>query len=368
MEGKPILNQLSPYKQGKQTKEIQEEFGLSHIVKLASNENPYGYSKMVKERLSKELPEFNIYPDGYTGELRNALTDKLNVKENELIFGSGTEEIIQLICRSYLQPGLNVVVAAPTFPQYKHYALIEGASVKEIPTDTNGYHDMDRMLEAVDENTKIVWLCSPNNPTGSVIPKEDLHTFMSKCPDHVLVVYDEAYYEYMDKELDVHALSYINKFDNLITMRTFSKAYGLAGLRIGYGVANSNIITTLDKVRGPFNTTSIAQKAAITALEDQAFIKHTYVTNKHVKASFETFLDDIGWKYYDSQTNFLLIVTPTSGTEVFQYLLENGFIVRPGELLGIPGTVRITIGTEDDMKQLQKLLFMFHKEKTKVFE
>ncbi|WP_067725476.1 histidinol-phosphate transaminase [Oceanobacillus damuensis] len=366
MEGKPILNQLSPYKQGKQTKEIQEEFGLNHIVKLASNENPYGYSEQVKDVLSDGLPEFNIYPDGYTGEVRMALSDKLNIQPNQLIFGSGTEEVIQLLCRSFLQPGSNVVMAAPTFPQYKHYALIEGATVREIPTDEHGYHDLDRMLEAIDESTKIVWLCSPNNPTGAVIPKDDFLSFMSKCPKHVLVAFDEAYYEYMDKEADPDALSHMDNYENLITMRTFSKAYGLAGLRIGYGISSSDIITTLDKVRGPFNTTSIAQKAAVIALGDQAFIENTYEKNKTVKASFETFLDRIKWPYYDSETNFLLVSTPVSGMEVFQYLIENGFIVRPGELLGIPNTVRISLGTEEDMKELQQLLLKFHEEKAKV--
>ncbi|MGJ9456812.1 histidinol-phosphate transaminase [Oceanobacillus sp. CF4.6] len=366
MEGKPVLNQLSPYKQGKQTKEIQEEFGLKHIVKLASNENPNGYSEQVKNKLSNNLPEFNIYPDGYTSELRLALTNKWNINQDQIVFGSGSEEIIQLLCRSFLLPGSSVVVATPTFPQYKHYALIEGASVKEIPTDNFGYHDLDGILKAIDETTKIVFLCSPNNPTGTVISKDDFEIFMSKCPTDVMVAFDEAYYEYMDKDANVHALSYISRYDNLITMRTFSKAYGLAGLRIGYGIANSNIITTLDKVRGPFNTTSIAQKAAITALEDQTFIESTYALNKAVRTSFETFLDDIRWKYYDSETNFLLIETPVSGMEVFQYLIENGFIIRPGELLGIPNTIRVTIGKEDEMKELQDLLLNFHKGRTKV--
>ena len=366
MQGKPVLNQLSPYKQGKQTKEIQEEFGLQHIVKLASNENPYGYSNQVEENLSNNLPALNIYPDGYTSELRSVITDKWNINQNQIIFGSGSEEVIQLICRSFLLPESNVVMATPTFPQYKHYALIEGASVTEIPTTENGYHDMNKILNAINEQTKIVFLCSPNNPTGTVISKKDFEDFMTNCPKHVLVAFDEAYNEYMNESADVHALSYINRYNNLITMRTFSKAYGLAGLRIGYGMANEDIITTLDKVRGPFNTSSIAQDAAITALNDQEFIERTYHSNKTVKATFESFLDSIGWKYYDSEANFLLVVTPVSGMEVFQYLIENGFIIRPGELLGAPNTIRVTIGKEAEMKELQNLLLKFHQEIMKV--
>ncbi|WP_087971527.1 histidinol-phosphate transaminase [Oceanobacillus rekensis] len=366
MQGKPVLDQLSPYKQGKQTKEIQEEFGLRNIVKLASNENPYGYSNQVKESLSNNIPALNIYPDGYTSELRSVLTTKWDINQNQIIFGSGSEEIIQLICRSFLLPGSNVVMAIPTFPQYKHYALIEGASVTEVPTDANGYHDMNGILKAINEQTKIVFLCSPNNPTGTVISKKDFEYFMANCPEHVLVAFDEAYKEYVNDVTDVHALTYINRYENLITMRTFSKAYGLAGLRIGYGMANNKIITTLDKVRGPFNTSSIAQKAAITAIDDQEFIERTYRFNKKVKASFESFLDSIGWKYYDSEANFLLVATPVSGMEVFQYLMENGFIIRPGELLGAPNTIRITIGKEDEMKELENLLLKFHQEIMKV--
>ncbi|WP_010650659.1 histidinol-phosphate transaminase [Oceanobacillus massiliensis] len=366
MEGKPVLTQLSPYKQGKQTKEIQEEYGLDHIVKLASNENPYGYSEKVRQNLIDGLPEFNIYPDGYTGKLRESLSLRLNFNQNQFIFGSGTEEIIQMLCRSFLVAGSNVIMAAPTFPQYKHYALIEGAAVKEIPTNKHGYHDLERMLAAIDEKTKIVWLCSPNNPTGTVISDKDFESFMNKCPKHVVVAFDEAYYEFMDREADVNALSYINRFHNLIVMRTFSKAYGLAGLRIGYGIANEQIVTTLDKVRGPFNTTSIAQFAAVAALEDQSFIEHTYDKNKKVKAAFETFLDTIGWEYYDSETNFLLVHTPVSGMEMYQYLVENGFIIRPGELLGIPGTIRVSIGTEQEMEELQRLLLQFYQDRMKV--
>jgi len=366
MEGKAILSKLKPYKQGKQIEEIQAEFGLDRIVKLASNENPYGYSEEVKQSLLNDLPEFNIYPDGFSSKLRKTLSAKLNIDENQVIFGSGTEELIQLLCRTYLVKGSNTVMAAPTFSQYKHYALIEGAAVKEVPVMEDGYHDMKGMLDAVDEKTKIVWLCSPNNPTGTVIAKEDFVSFMEECPKHVLVAFDEAYFEYMNPDADVNALSYVNQYHNLIIMRTFSKAYGLAGLRIGYGIANSAIITALDIVRGPFNTTSIAQNAASVAIKDQSFIQDTYVKNKSVKASFEQFLEKLGWKYYDSETNFLLVSTPVSGLEIYEYLVKNGYIVRPGELLGVPNTVRITIGLQDDMVKLQKLLLQFNEQSAKV--
>lgn len=362
MEAKPVLSQLTPYKQGKQMKEIQQEFGLERIVKLASNENPYGYSNQVKEALLQGLPDFNIYPDGYTAELRSALANKLEVAESQLVFGSGTEEIIQMLCRTYLAPGSNVVTATPTFGQYKHYSLIEGAEVKEIEVTADGYHALDKMLEAIDEKTRIIWLCSPNNPIGTVIPKEAFEAFLNNCPKHVLIAFDEAYFEYVDPEANIDVLSYIKSHNNLIVMRTFSKAYGLAGLRIGYGIANHMIIDKLNVVRGPFNTTSIAQQAALVALSDDVFITNSYEKNKTVKASFKNFLNQIGWKYFHSETNFLLVETPISGIDVFQYLLERGFIVRPGELLGIPKTIRVSLGTGEDMEDLQRVLLEFHNE------
>lgn len=359
MNGKQILQEMIPYKQGKQLHEVKKEFGLERIVKLASNENPFGYSNKIDKYLSAQLPSFDIYPDGYTSELRTAVANKLSVSEDQLIFGSGTDEIVQMVGRAFLYPGVNTVMPAPTFPQYKHNARIEGAEVKEVPT-LNGYHDLDGMLNAIDENTNVVWLCSPNNPTGSLIPKDDLDTFMEKCPKHVLVVLDEAYYEYVEESIKSNILDRLSSYKNLLVLRTFSKAYGLAGLRIGYGIANNALIANLDVVRGPFNTSSMAQKAALIALDDDEFILESTSRNRSVKENFQLFLDSIGWHYYDSQTNFLLVSTPKSGDEIFQRLLENGYIVRSGDGLGCPNTVRITIGNEDDMKQMQDIIYQLH--------
>lgn len=359
MNSKTVLNQLSPYQPGKQSKEILEAYGLERIVKLASNENPNGFSKHVNDYLLNNVHEFNIYPDGYTSELRTAVASKLNVNENQLLFGSGSDEIVQIICRAFMYPGVNTVMATPTFPQYMHNARIEGAEIKEIST-IDGYHDLEGMLNAIDDKTTVVWLCSPDNPTGTLISSEALYSFLDKCPKDVLVVLDEAYYEYIDSELDPDVISHLSAYPNLIVLRTFSKAYGLAGLRVGYGIAANELISKLDVVRAPFNTTTLAQNAAIIALKDEAFIVETRLKNSKVKQSFKQFLSSIGWHYYDSQTNFLLISTPISGSDTFQYLLENGFIVRPGELLGCPNTVRITLGNETDMKELKDLLYKLH--------
>lgn len=356
MIGKKVLNELSAYKQGMQIKDVKEKYNLNRIVKLASNENPYGYSKQVKNYLQEADSDFAFYPDGYSAHLRLALAEKLSITPDQLVFGSGSDEVITFICRAFLSEGTNTVMASPTFPQYRHHALIEGAELKEIPTLNNGAHDLVKMSEAIDEKTKVVWLCSPDNPTGNLISYNQFKTFMESCSDDVVVVLDEAYYEYVDEHLRFPFHEVLENYPNVIMLRTFSKIYGLAGLRVGYAIANESIAEKLNVVRGPFNTTSFSQQIAQVALTDDEFVEKTRTLNKRVKESFEKFLHSIGWDYFESHTNFLLVKTPINADEVAQYLLQRGFIVRSGTFLGYPNTLRITIGTEEDMLQLQKII------------
>lgn len=359
MNGKKVLKKLSAYQQGKQVDEIKKEYKLDKIVKLASNENPFGYSDYLQDFFSTSFQELNMYPDGHASELRETISTNLNVSEDKLVFGAGSDELIQLICRTFLYPGVNTVMATPTFPQYKHHAMIEGASIKEIKTE-DGYHDLKGMLEAIDEDTRVVWLCAPDNPTGTLFSKESFYQFMDECPKGVLVVLDEAYYEFVDESKDLSVLEHLSYYNNLIILRTFSKAYGIAGLRIGYSIMDESLTAKLNVVRAPFNTSVIAQKAAKIAFKDQSFIQDTVLKNKKTKKELLTFLDTIGWNYYDTQTNFVLISTPLSGLDVFEHLVSNGFIIRPGELLGYPNTIRVTIGSESDMKELQNILKQIH--------
>src|SRR5699024_450973 len=240
----------------------------------------------------------------------------------------------------------------PTFSQYKQHALIEGAQLIEVPT-VNGRHNLEEMARSIDEQTKVVWVCTPDNPSGAFINEEELHNFMSKVPEHVLVVLDEAYIEYVDESLHYNLHANLKKYKNLIVLRTFSKIYGIAGLRIGYGMMDPKLAELLDIVRGPFNTTSITQNAAIAALKDDDFIEESARKNKEVMKDFEHFLDRIGWTYYESHTNFLLVNIPIDADEFIQYLLEHGFIARSGNALGYEKTIRITMGEKEDMKQLQ---------------
>lgn len=353
--GKPILAEMAPYKQGKQMEEVKAEYDLTSIVKLASNENPFGHSPKIDEQWPSLIEALELYPDGHAAELRKKTAETLNTEEDKLVFGSGSDELVQIICRTFLYPGVNTVMATPTFPQYKHHALVEGAAVKEVPVK-NGYHDLESMLNQIDEQTKVVWLCSPNNPTGSLVPEQDLYAFLDKCPEDVLVVLDEAYCEFIHPDRQYQTMDATRTRPNLLLLRTFSKAYGLAGLRVGYGIGNEVLINKLNVVRGPFNTSSIAQKIACIAIDDQDFVQKTNQQNIRIKRDFQQVLDNLGWTYDDSETNFLLVHLPVSGDRLSDYLLQQGFIIRSGEALGCPNSARITIGNDQDMKQLATLL------------
>ncbi|KKK37600.1 histidinol-phosphate aminotransferase [Mesobacillus campisalis] len=344
MKWKKQILGLKPYQPGRTIQEVKQQYGLKQVTKLASNENPFGCSQAAADAIANHSASLALYPDGYASELRQAVGGHLEIKPEQLIFGNGSDEIIQIISRSLLQPGVNTVMAAPTFPQYKHNAILEGSEIREVPLK-GGYHDLEAMAEAVDENTAVVWLCTPNNPTGTYISSQDLSEFLQKMPADVLVVLDEAYYEYVEAE-DYHdSLSLIKEYKNLIVLRTFSKIYGLASLRVGYGVADENLIRTLDPAREPFNVNTLAHAAAIAAIKDQEFLKRCKKANQEGLRQFYTFCEEHQLDYYPSSGNFILIDFACDANEVFQFLLERGFIVRSGAALGFPTSVRVTVGS-----------------------
>lgn len=355
MEAKEQLKELTPYKPGKNIEDVQKELGLKKIVKLASNENPFGCSPSARQAIERELSQLAVYPDGYATILREKTADFLGVDVSHLIFGDGSDEVIQMICRAYLTPGSNTIMPVPTFPQYRHNAVVEGAEIREIPV-RNGRHDLDAMAEAIDDETKIVWLCMVNNPSGEYIRQDELMTFLEKVPANILVVCDEAYYEYVAADDYPDTLALLQEYPNLVITRTFSKAYGLASLRVGYGVAHPEITTALESIRQPFNTSRIGQMAAAEALDDQDFIKKCCTINREWLEKFYDFCDEFGLSYYPSQGNFILVDFNRDGEEVFNYLLKQGFIVRSGTVLGYPTGARITIGTPEQMEELFECL------------
>jgi histidinol-phosphate aminotransferase len=346
MNVKSSMVGLLPYQPGKPIEEVKRELGLEEVIKLASNENPYGCSPHVKEAMTHAFETIAIYPDGYARLLRKKVAEHLNVEEEQLIFGNGSDEVILILCRAYLESGDNIVTAAPTFPQYRHNAVIEGAEVKEVPLQ-NGVHDLDAMLDAIDEKTKMVFVCNPNNPTGTYVDEQAFKAFIEKVPKDVLVISDEAYYEYVTQEDYPDTLPMLSSYPNLIILRTFSKAYGLASLRVGYGVASKEIVKAVDPGREPFNTNSMAQAAAIAALDDPSFIKMCREKNTQEMKKYEDFCQKNQLEYFPSQTNFILIDFQRSGSDIFDFLLKNGFITRNGEALGYSTSVRITLGTPE---------------------
>ncbi|WP_421379230.1 histidinol-phosphate transaminase [Bacillus salacetis] len=345
MNWKKEIENLKAYQPGKTIDDVKKLYGLKSIVKLSSNENPFGFSPRVQEYLNKADFSYSIYPDGYAKKLRSSISEHLNVSEKQIILGNGSDEIIQIISRGLLQRGTNTVMPSPTFPQYKHNAVIEGAEVKEVVLNEGGRHDLAKMLEAIDENTTVVWLCSPNNPSGEYIREDELINFLDQVPSHVLTVLDEAYFEYVTASDYYDSVELVQKYPRLLVTRTFSKAYGLAGLRVGYGIANEHIISKLEPLREPFNNNIVAQGAAAAALTDQEFIKKCRIENRKGMEMYYDLCREKGLRYFPSQANFIVIDFGIDGDEVFQYLLSKGYIVRSGKALGYPTTVRITIGT-----------------------
>ncbi len=360
MKWKENILSIKAYQPGRTIDEVKKQFGLEKITKLASNENPYGCSNTVKETIAKFDESFALYPDGAASLLKEALAKHTELPKEQIILGNGSDEIISIISRAILKPGVNTVMAYPTFSQYKHNALVENAQVKEVPLQ-EGSHDLEAMLAAVDENTAVVWLCTPNNPTGRYIPESDLIRFLDAVPEDVLVVLDEAYREYVTAEDYPDTAAFLQSYPNIIILRTFSKIYGLASFRVGYGLANEEIIARLDPVREPFNVNSVAQRVAAAALHDQTFIGECRRRNREGMAQYEAFCAEENLSYYPSQGNFILIDFQCDADTVFEHLMSRGYIVRSGKALGYPTCIRVTVGSTEENEGVIKEMKAFLK-------
>lgn len=352
MRPKPNIVHLPVYQPGKSTDEVKKELGLDEIIKLASNENPFGCSPKVKEALMAEFENTQIYPDGASLKLTEALSRQLGVNENQLIFGAGSDEVVLMAARAFLEPGDETVMASHTFPQYKHNAEVEAAKVIEVPLK-EGKHDLETMLSKVNDKTKIVWICVPNNPTGTINTHEEIKSFMKQVPKSVLVVLDEAYVEYNTSDEFPDSLGLLKEHDNILILRTFSKIYGLASLRIGYGIGRAEVIHTINQVREPFNTTRYAQAAAVAALDDQQFIADCREKNEQGRQFLQAQFEQMGIYSYPSYGNFIMVDVKKPAEQVFHALLKKGIIVRGGHALNMPTCLRITIGSQ---RQNEKLI------------
>lgn len=344
---------LIPYEPGKPIEELERELGIKNSIKLASNENPVSPSPLVVQALKKNLKVLNRYPDGGGFYLKKALSNKMGLKMSNLILGNGSNEIIELIAKTFLMPREEAIMGHPAFIVYQ--LSVQGVNGKKIIVPLkNLTHDLMGMAAKITNQTRLIFIANPNNPTGTMVTDMEMRRFMNKVPKRVIVVVDEAYYEYVTRNDFPNTIDYLKKGRNIIILRTFSKIYGLAGLRIGYGMANEKLIKELNKVRQPFNTNSLAQIAALTSLGDREYIKRNRKSNKEGREYFYKNFHEMGLQYTPSEANFVLVKVG-DGKDIYKRLLKKGIIVRPMGGYGLPEYIRVTIGLPIENKKFIKV-------------
>ena len=348
------IRTLVPYAPGKPIEEVEREFGIPNSIKLASNENPLGPSPLAVEAMRQKLSELHLYPDGDCFYLKNGLSRELKVIPEQLICGNGSNEIIELAIRTFMRAGDEAVMARQAFVVYKLVVQAVGGLSKEIPL-RDFTHDLDAMAKAITPRTRIIFLANPNNPTGTIFRQAQWESFLEKVPPDVVTIVDEAYFEYVQAPDYPNSLNYHNRGKSLLTLRTFSKLYGLAGLRIGYGIGDREIIGLMQRVRQPFNVNAPAQWGALAALGDEQHVRRSLENNRLGLEYLTRELTALKIDYVPSHANFLLIRVGR-GEEVFNNLLRQGIIVRPMTGYQFPEYVRVTIGTmEENQKFIEAL-------------
>jgi histidinol-phosphate aminotransferase len=339
----PDIAALSPYVPGKPIEELQRELGLTRVVKLASNENPLGPSPKALAVINESAATLHRYPDGGAFRLREALADRWKVTSDHIIPGNGSDEILGLLARTFLSPGDEAVMADHTFVIYKMEVMAAHGKAVTIPLK-QWRHDLSAMADAITARTRLLFLCNPNNPTGTMVSAEEVARLLARVPEHVVVVFDEAYYEYVRRSDFPDSMTYVKQGRNAIVLRTFSKIYGLAGLRIGYGVTTPEIANLLNRVRPPFNANSIAQCAALAALSDDEHVANSRAVNQAGMEQVVNGLTALGFTPIPSEANFVYFDVGRDGRQVFDSLLRQGVIVRHIE----GRMIRVTIGQAED--------------------
>ncbi|MBN1405905.1 MAG: histidinol-phosphate transaminase [Candidatus Omnitrophica bacterium] len=349
------INKLRSYRPGKPIDEVKRELGIENIIKLASNENPIGPSPLALKAILKVLPELNRYPDSYSFYLRQKLAKKYKLSMDNVIVGNGSDELIEMITKAFLEPKDEVVVTKYSFIEYSILSEACGVKINEVAIKDFKYNVKD-ILNAITPRTKIVFLGNPDNPTGAYLNKKMLDELLKKCPDDILLVIDEAYRELVDVKDYSNSIKYIGK-KNVIILRTFSKAYGLAGLRIGYAFSGADIISTLEKVRLPFNVNLLAQKAAEAALDDIEYVRKSAKLVSEGKKFLSKKLKDLGFDTIVSPANFILVRCKEQyGKEIFGELLKYGVIVRDMESYGLRDYFRVNVGTTQENRRFIEAL------------
>lgn len=338
---------LHPYQPGKPLAELEREHGISNAIKLASNENPLGPSPKAIAAATAALQELARYPEGGCFELKQALASLHGVDEGCITIGNGSNDILELLARAFVAPENEVVFSEHAFAVYPIVTQAVGARAVVTPAKDWGY-DLDAVLQSIGAATRLVFIANPNNPTGTWLDKEALHGFLQQVPGHVIVVIDEAYFDYVDDEAYPDSTTWLGEFDNLVVTRTFSKAYGLAGLRVGYSVSHVDIADLLNRVRQPFNVNSVAQAAAVAALQDQQHLGRSVTLNREGLQQLQQGFEQLGLSWIPSVANFIAVDLGQDGSKIYQALLPHGVIVRPVANYNMPNHIRVTVGLKEE--------------------
>lgn len=341
------LDEIKPYIPGKPVEEVERELGLKNVVKLASNENPLGPSPRAVEAVRRALPRVHLYPDGNCFYLKRALAERLGVAEEQIILGNGSDELLKLIAETYLSPGDEAVIPYPSFSEYEFSVRLMGGIPCFVPLA--GFRpDLGAMAEAVGEDTRLVFICNPNNPTGTIVRRRAVAEFLDCLPPGVIAVFDEAYGEYVTDPEYPDTVEYVREERPVIALRTFSKIHGLAGLRVGYGLAPAAMVSDLGRVREPFNVNLLAQTAALAALDDEAHLARSRQVNEAGKRQLYEGLSALGLDYVPTEANFIFIDLGVDSRRFFEAMLRRGVIVRSGDIFGYDSFIRVTVGTEEE--------------------
>jgi histidinol-phosphate aminotransferase len=350
---------MSIYQPGKPISQVQREFGLDEVVKLASNENPLGPSPLAVAAMQEALKETRLYPENDCPQLIEALGKHLGMPEDHLIVGRGSDEVIHLIGLAFLNPREEVVMADPAFALHESTAIVMDADPVQVPLK-NYTHNLQAMQEAITPKTKLVFITNPHNPTGTIVTKREVDRFMEGLPDGILVAFDEAYREYVISEEFPDSLEFVRQGRNVVVLRTFSKIYALAGLRVGYGIAPPHIMQHLWRVRQPFNVSSVAQAAATASLSDEDQVARSRRVNEEGKRYLEREFARLGLNYAPTEANFIFVDLQRDSVVAFRQLLKEGVIVRTGDIFGFPTHIRVTVGTREENEKfisaLEKVL------------
>jgi histidinol-phosphate aminotransferase len=344
----PYIETLKPYVPGKPIEETEREYGLTGVIKLASNENPLGPSPKAIEAMQAAARKVHLYPDASSHQLVRRLAEHLGVKPEEVVLGSGSNELIELLIRTFTTPDEEVLLSSGSFPAYRISAQAHGRPFAEVPMREGHRYDLEALAKAINPRTRLIFVANPDNPTGTTFGRQEWEAFLAKVPEHVLVVHDEAYFEFVDWPEYFSAVEYFRKHPNVVALRTFSKIYGLAGIRLGYGVMDAKLAGYLQRTRMPFNLTVPAQMAGLAALDDGEHVRRTRELNSEGLRFYETELPKLGARLTKSHANFVLADFGRPAMALYEGLLRKGIIVRPVVGNGYPTSLRISVGTREE--------------------